>query len=160
MDNELRGVKGWLLTFVIIMAVVSPLWSIVQVYNELYSGQGAYLPDIPLVAQMKTFIWTLIAVDAVIGWIAAWRLVAIHNWLSVQIAIACIWIGSLGLRIVEYIGTSAITGLSFGDLVTETGVKPIVQAVGFGLIWTAYLLKSERVANTYRGGSEQAEVFE
>ena len=30
----------------------------------------------------------------------------------------------------------------------------------FGIVWTAYLLKSVRVANTYRGGEEQAEVFE
>lgn len=160
MDDELRGVKGWLLTFVIIMAVVSPAWSIIQVYRELYSEQAPSLPDIPMVVQMKTFVWTMVAVDAAIGWFAAWRLVAVHNWRSVQIAIACIWIGSLGLRIVEYIGTSAITGLSFGDLLGSTGVKPLVQALGFGLIWTAYLLKSERVANTYRGGPEQAAVFE
>ena len=160
MDDELRGVKGWLLTFVIIMAVVSPAWSIIQVYRELYSGQAAYLPDVPLVTQMKTFVWILVALDAAIGWLAAYRLVAIHNWLSVQIAIACVWIGSLGLRIVEYVGTTWITGVPFGDVLAETGPAPLIQPFIFGLIWTSYLLKSERVANTYRGSKEQAEIFE
>jgi hypothetical protein len=160
MDDELRGVKGWLLTFVIIMAVISPLWSIFQVYRELYAGGMASLPDIPLVTQMKTFVWTLIAVDTAIGWFAAYRLVIVQNWRSVQIAIGCIWVGSLGLRIVEYVGTTWITGLSFGDVVAGTGPGPLIQPFIFGLIWTSYLLKSERVQNTYRGGEEQAEVFE
>lgn len=160
MDEELRGVKGWLLAFVIIMAVISPLWSVISVVRELYSGQAAYLPDVPMVTQLKTFAWTLVAVDAAIGWFCAWRLLAIENWLSVQLAIACIWVGSVGIRIVEYVGVSWLTGLSFGDVIGGTGPGPLIQPFIFGLIWTSYLLKSERVANTYRGGEEQAEVFE
>jgi hypothetical protein len=36
-----------------------------------------------------------------------------------------------------------------------------IRPFGFAIIWTSYLLKSERVANTYReAGGEQAEVFE
>ena len=43
MDDELRGVKGWLLAFVIIIAVVSPAWGAITIYRELYTGQAAYL---------------------------------------------------------------------------------------------------------------------
>ena len=161
MDDELRGVKGWLLTFIIIMAVISPVWSVIQVYRELYTGEAAYLPDIPQVAQLRMFSWALVAVDAAIGWFAVYRLLAVRNWLSVQIAIACVWIGSVGIMIAGLFGVTAITGASIGDLMAEgSGPRTIIQPFGFAIIWTAYLLKSERVANTYRGGSEQAGVFE
>ena len=160
MDDDLRGVGGWLLTFVIIMAVVSPAVSAIMVYVELYTGDAAYLADVPEITRLKLFMWTLVLVDAAIGWFAAYRLVAIHNWRSVQIAIACIWIGSIGLAIVGFVGISMLTGLSFGEVMAEGGARDIVRPLGFSLIWTAYLLKSVRVANTYRGGQEQAGVFE
>jgi hypothetical protein len=159
--DDLRGVKGWLLTFVIIMAVISPVASVIMVYVELYTGQAAYLPDIPQVAQLRMFTWALVAVDAVIGWFAVYRLLAIRNWLSVQITIACVWIGSVGIMIVGLFGVTAITGASVGDLMAEgAGPRTIIQPFGFALIWTAYLLKSERVKNTYRGVEEEVEVFE
>lgn len=160
MGDELRGVRGWLLTFVIIMAVISPAWSAISVYRELYTGQGALLPDVPMVASLKLLAWGLVAFDALVGWFVAFRLVTVHNWLSVQLAIAGIWISSIGGTIAGIAGLVSITGLSVGDVLTETGPGEVIRPFIFCLIWTAYLLKSERVANTYRGGEEQAEVFE
>ena len=160
MDDELRGVKGWLLTFVIIIALVSPAWGAITIYRELYTGEAASLPETPMVSQIRTFFWATIAVRAAIGWFVAYRLVSIHNWLSVQIAIGGIWLVAVGGAIVEYAGLSYLTGLSFGDVMAETGPRGIIQPLGFGLIWTAYLLKSERVKNTYRGVEDDVEVFE
>ena len=161
MDDELRGVKGWLLTFVIIMAVISPVVSVIMVYVELYTGEAAFLPDIPQVSQLRLFTWALVAVDAAIGWFAVYRLLAIHNWLSVQITIACVWIGSVGLMIIGLFGVTTITGATVGDLMAQgSGPGAIIQPFIFGLIWTAYLLKSERVKNTYRGVEDDVEVFE
>lgn len=160
MDDELKGVKGWLLTFVIIIAIVSPVWSAITVYRELYTGQAAFLPDVPMVTQIRTFFWAAIAVRAALGWLVAYRLLAVHNWLSVQIAIGCIWLVSVGGAIVEYFGLTYLTGVSFSEVMAEVGPRGIIQPFGFALIWTAYLLKSERVRNTYRGDGEEAEIFE
>jgi hypothetical protein len=160
MDDELKGVKGWLLAFVVIIALISPGWAAVSVYRELYTGQAAYLPDVPMITQIKAFFWATVAIRFALGWFVAWRLLAVENWRSVQIAIVCIWLVSVGGAIVEYAGLTYITGLSFSDVLAEAGPRGIIQPVGFALIWTAYLLKSERVQNTYRGGEEQAEVFE
>lgn len=160
MDSELKGVAGWLLVFVIIMAVISPAWSAITVYRELYTGDALFMPETPQVMQLRNFAWMIVAADAVIGWIAVWRLLTIHNWLSVQIAIGCVVLGSIGLMIVQVVGLSMITGLSASDVMAEIGPRGIFQPIGFTVIWTAYLLKSERVANTYRGVEEQAEVFE
>lgn len=160
MDDDMRGVKGWLMTFVVIIALVSPGWAAVTVYRELYTGQAAYLPDVPMIAQIKTFFWATVAIRAALGWFVAWRLIVVHNWLSVQIAIACIWLISVGGAICEYAGLTYITGLTFSDVMAEVGPRGIIQPLGFAIIWTAYLLKSERVKNTYRGGEDEAEVFE
>lgn len=160
MDDELRGVKGWLLTFVIILGLVSPAWSAFRVYQEFHTGAGAALGDIPLFVQLKTYVWITIAVRAVIGWIAVYRLLTVFNWRSVQIAIGAVWLISVGGAIAQYAGLTWITGLQFSDVMAEVGPRGILTPLGFALIWTAYLLKSERVANTYRDPGEQADVFE
>ncbi len=160
MNEELRGVKGWLLTYVIIMAVVSPLVSALLVIRELNSGAVAMLPDIPEVTALKTLAWGLVAFDALIGWFVAWRLVTIHNWLSVQLAIGAMWFAAIAGTIGSIVGLSWITGAGAGEVLAASGPGELIRPFIFCLIWTTYLLKSERVANTYRGGEEQAEVFE
>ena len=160
MNEELKGVAGWLLVYVIIMAVISPAWSAISVYRELYTGPAAFLPDVPAVATLKTFAWGMVVFDVLIGWFVAWRLVTIHNWLSVQLAITCLWFAAIGGIIISFVVLMWITGAAFGDVLTSSGPGEIIRPFVFCLIWTSYLLKSERVANTYRGGEEQAGVFE
>jgi hypothetical protein len=159
-DGELRGVGGWLLFFIVIMAVISPVYAVVQVLRELYGAPFAGLDQDPLVSATRTFAWALIAVSTAICWFVAYRLISVHNWASVKLAIAGIWIVGVGGMVAEYAGVVLITGVPLGALLAETGPRGVIQPVVFGLIWTSYLLKSERVANTYRGAQEQAEVFE
>ena len=160
MNGELRGVAGWLLVFVIIMAVISPLISAVMVYRELYTGEAAMLDGIPMFESLRTAGWAMVAFDALIGWFVAWRLVAIHNWLSVQLAIAAIWFAAVAGTVGTILALTAITGASAGDVLAASGPWEHIRPFIFCLIWTSYLLKSERVANTYRNPEEQAEVFE
>lgn len=160
MDDELRGVKGWLLTFVIIISVVSPAYSVYQITTSLYGGQFAGMDEVPLIQSLRTFEWSLAGITTLLCWFIAWRLVAVHNWTSVRIAIAGIWIAGVGGAVAEFAGVMSITGVELGDLIAGTGIRAIVQPFIFGLIWTSYLLKSERVQNTYRNPEEQAEVFE
>lgn len=160
MDDELRGVKGWLLTFVIIISVVSPAYAVYQISSSLYGGPFDAVGDTPLLQSLRTFEWTLAGVTTLICWFIAFRLIAVHNWTSVRIAIVGIWVAGVGSAIVEFTGVTMITGVDFGQIVAATGPRAIIQPIIFGLIWTSYLLKSERVQNTYRGADEQAEVFE
>ncbi len=160
MDGELRGVAGWLTFFILVLAVISPVINSVLVYMALYSEPmvavvyGDYWPAI------QTFEWSVIGIGALIGWFVAYRLYNVHNWLSVQLAIAAVWIISVGLSAVEFFGISWFTGLPPELLVSAVEPQQFVRPFIFGIVWTAYLLKSQRVANTYRGGEEQAEVFE
>ena len=161
MDDELRGVKGWLLTFVIIMAVVSPGWAAIRTYTDLYTGDAAYLGDLPTFAAIRTLAWATVGFAALVGWFVAWRLVAIHNWMSVRLAIAGIWLGSVGTLVIQYFGATWFIGLSGDLLLAVAEPQDFIRPFIFGIVWTSYLLKSERVANTYRESTqEQAGVFE
>ncbi|MEA3014418.1 MAG: hypothetical protein QOD42_2963 [Sphingomonadales bacterium] len=159
-DGELRGVGGWLATFVVILAVISPLFSIFQVYQALYADPVVAAGYAEAWTTIQAFEWSLVAVCALAAWFAAYRLVSVHNWLSVKIAIFTIWAIAIGGTVAELAGVSWITGLSAGLILAEGGTGLIVRPIIFCLIWTTYLLRSERVANTYRGSDGQAEVFE
>jgi hypothetical protein len=159
-EGEVRGVGGWLVFFILVMAAISPLISIVQVYSELYGAPFAGLDDDPLLSMSRTFAWALVAVTTAIGWFVAYRLISVHNWTSVKLAIAGIWLVGVGGMVAEYVGVTFISGMPLDALLAETGPRGVIQPFIFGLIWTSYLLKSERVANTYRGAEEQAEIFE
>jgi len=160
MDDELKGVKGWLLTFVIIMTVVSPLAVLVLTIRDLYGDpliQSAYGE---LWGSIEMFEWTHTIILILCGWFVGWRLVVIHNWTSVRIAIAGIWLLAVGGTLTELLGVSLIAGIPFGTLLGASVGPSLFRPLVFCTIWTAYLLKSERVANTYRDPGEQAEVFE
>jgi hypothetical protein len=160
MEDELRGVKGWLLTFVIIMAVISPLAVIGLVIRDLYGDPMVQAAYGTLWPSIESFEWTHAIVTILACWFVAWRLVTVHNWLSVRIAIAGIWLIAVGGVLTELLGVSLITGVAFGDLFGASASPGLFRPLIFCGIWTAYLLKSRRVANTYRDPGEQAEVFE
>ena len=159
MDDELKGVQGWLLAFVIIIALVSPGWAAVQTYIELHTGLAVYA-DNPVLNSLRTVAWATVAFAFLVGWFVAYRLLAVHNWTSVHIAIAGIWLGSVGTLVFQYLGAVYVVGVPSDLLLSSAEPKDFIRPIIFGAVWTAYLLKSERVANTYRDPGEQAEVFE
>lgn len=160
MGEELRGVKGWLLTFVIIVSVVSPLAVIILVTRDLYGDPYIAVAYGEIWRSIETFEWLHTVVVILACWFVAWRLVAVHNWMSVRIAIAGIWLIAVGGVLTELLGISLIAGIPFGELLGASVGPELIRPLIFCGIWTAYLLKSQRVENTYRGGEEQAEVFE
>jgi hypothetical protein len=160
MDDELRGVKGWLLTFVIIISVISPLAVIVFVMRDLYGDPLVAAAYGNLWSTVETFEWSHTAVVIAACWFVAWRLLFVQNWMSVKITIGAIWLIAVGGVLSELGGVSLITGIPMGMLLDASIGPELIRPIVFCLIWTAYFLKSERVQNTYRGGGEQAEVFE
>ena len=160
MNGELKGVGGWLAFFILVLAVISPVINSILTYLALYSAEMAALAFTDFWPSIQLFEWSVVGLGALIGWFAAYRLYQVHNWLSVQIAIAAVWIIGLGLSVLEVFGVSYFTGLPADLLLSAAQPQDFIRPFIFGIVWTAYLLKSERVANTYRGGEEQAEVFE
>lgn len=155
------GVGGWLAFFVLAIAVLTPIGMVVSTAGALYGESNAGFETMAYWTTLQAFEWSLAAVTIAGCWFIAWRLLRVQVWRSVQITIAGIWILSLGSLIADFVGVSLITGIPFGMLAEGLG-REIVRPLVFGAIWTAYFLRSRRVANTYpRDGdpNEVAEVF-
>jgi len=87
----------------------------------------------------------------------AWRLWTVMTWQSVRIAVAGLWLMALVPSIFELLGVVVVTGLPLGRMLSgmlPTLVRPIIYAT----LWTSYLLRSERVANTYARYPEEDEL--
>lgn len=160
-EKALRGVGGWLAVFVVILGVISPIRIIVTTWTSLY-GEPDLAPTYGEVwPTLVAFEWTTVAVAVLITCFLAWRLIAVHVWRSVQMVIAGIWALAIGIQLVDAIGVSLIAGIPIANLLPAMGPE-VVQPIVFCTVWTAYLLRSKRVANTYprhAGADRAAEIF-
>ncbi len=133
-DNhtQLRGIGGWLLFFLLTFAVFTPLRATIEMLGEI---RGSTDPD------LVTGLWIFLGVYLVFTWaVTAW-FVLVRKPSSVWLVIVVMWLEALGgtaLLILE--GAAGLAALG------------AITAFVYPTIWTAYLLKSERVANTYRRG--------
>ncbi|MBA4763583.1 DUF2569 family protein [Sphingomonas sp.] len=136
MDNDnhtqLRGIGGWLLFFLLTFAVFTPLRATIEMLGEI---RGSTDPD------LVTGLWIFLGVYLVFTWaVTAW-FVLVRKPSSVWLVIVVMWLEALGgatLLILE--GAAGLAAMG------------AITAFVYPTIWTAYLLKSERVANTYRRG--------
>jgi hypothetical protein len=160
MNEDLRGVAGWLGFFVVIMAAISPLATVALVARDLYGDPLVRATYADLFGTIELFEWCHAVVVIAGCWFVAWRLVNVQNWLTVKITIGAIWLIAVGGVLTEVGGISLITGIPMEALFGASLGPEMLRPIIFCLIWTAYFLKSERVANTYRAAEEQAEIFE
>lgn len=149
--RQLRGVGGWLLFFLLTFAVFTPIRTGIEVFVEL--GNAGADPD----AAAGAWLW--LGAYLIFTWaITAW-FVLVRRWSSVLLMIAVMWLETL-FGIASLVFLPAYEGApADGALIGFQAVTAFV----YPTIWTAYLLKSVRVANTYprRPGDEDLpQVFE
>jgi len=151
------GIGGWLAFFMIILVVLMPLGSIVGVATQLYGDPQLALAYGSTWAALQLFEWALVAV-AIAGCLClAWLLNYRQHWRTIRIVIPAIWLIWLGTLVADFIGVSLITGLPISVLLDE-GRLEFIRPVLFSGLWTAYFLRSERVANTYPRELEARDV--
>lgn len=147
--DELVGVKGWLLLFVVILGVFTPASSVFGIYAALYSDPGAAAAyETSTFSTLEMVAWLLVVLSTAICWFVVYRLVRVRNWTTVRIAIAGILATSIGAVAVEFAAVSWILGIPAEALASALG-PDLVRPVVFSVIWITYLLRSRRVANTY-----------
>jgi hypothetical protein len=154
------GVGGWLMFLVLVLGIFRPLAVVVSIYANLYADPKVALAYGPVWPAIQLFEWLLNAAMIAGCWYLVWRLYRIQVWRTVQITIAGLWLVSLIYQLVDLAGISLIAGVAPERLISYVA-RPIVQSVIFSVLWTAYLLRSKRVANTYlrQGEGGIAEVF-
>jgi hypothetical protein len=154
-DDEISGIGGWLMFFLVTLGLFTPLGILFAVLARLYLGdlqtQLGALPGWPAYRVGETALGTA---HLVLALFLTWRLVAIRQWSSVRVTIIGIWAMGIGVTLADLVLTVLVLGLNL-NAVLGTETLSLARVVGYGTIWTAYLLRSERVANTYpRHGDE------
>lgn len=158
-DRTLVGVGGWLAFFVISLAVLTPLAMIAGTAVNLYGDPAVASAFGERWAALQVFEWALSLLVVALALFMAWRLMKVQVWQSVRIVIAGIWFVGLGSLIVEALGVWLVGGLAF-DVAFGAIAPELVRPILYGGVWTAYFLRSERVANTYAREPDQSEVAE
>jgi len=160
-ETELRGVGGWLGFFVVVIAIISPLRLLIGAYINLYTDPQVALAYGALWPSIQAAEWSIIGAALLVHAFITWRLLRVQRWSSVRITIVLIWLLAAGVTWIELVAVSMIAQLPLAAL-ADGIVLEMARPFIFCLIWTAYLLRSERVANTYprhAAAEEVAEVF-
>lgn len=146
-----KGVGGWLAFLIIILAILSPVANIGMLAREFHEieMETPLMLHISAYVQYKWFCWGTVWLASVISIAAGILLWKKHDWKSVRYAISALWfIGPFSIILVGlYFCMSFGTDMLGGFLKDVTG--SFLKSVFWAVVWTAYLLKSKRVKNTY-----------
>ena len=152
MEKRLHGIGGWLQFLIIALMVLSPLVAFGQTSGEINMQEEsvANLADNPLWQSIKVAIWTFTAIQCSLLFSAGFRLWKDHRWASVRYTIATLWIAGPLLSLIAVFVMAFIGKLDpfAGPQVAEAIGASMAGMVG-ATVWTLYLLRSRRVANTY-----------
>ena len=151
--KPLVGVSGWLAFFIIALCVLGPFQAISNTMMEFQALESAHAGASALDSwqNYKLGAWILIGFSVALRLVAGILLTSVHKPFSVHFTIAVLWI----TPVVTSIGTYVLVNMFFGsDAATgsQEGVfSELIVGLTIATIWTAYLLKSVRVKNTYFG---------
>lgn len=146
-----RGVGGWLAFLIVVLTILSPLANIgmlAKEYSDMEKENPLLLFAAPYV-QYKWFSWGVVLVAAAISIAAGCLLWKKLEWKSVRFAIGALWvIGPLSIILVG-VYFFMIFGTEMMNEFLKDAFGTLAKSVFWAAVWTAYLLKSRRVRNTY-----------
>ncbi len=154
--GEYEGVGGWLAFFLVTLGVFTPGFMIFTMVRDL-SDPLLTLAYGETLGTIQIAVWGIVIFTCALAWFSVYRLLRVFNWRSVVITIASLWLIALANT---FFGTwllATIAGIPVGEFLKEMGAELIRPFVYAG-VWTAYLLISRRVANTYHRDGEEAAI--
>lgn len=155
-----KGVGGWLALLVFFIGVLMPLGQLNSA-SMLFRYEDVLRPRYGSDWSIYvTLLLTIITIRTVICLLVVWRLLYRKMPSTPRLAIVGIWIALVLLGV-----ASLIVGAIFtpGPYPFDLAIRQMVWPVLICVVATTYLLRSERVANTYRehaAESELGSVFE
>ena len=157
---ELYGVGGWLLFFWISLVFISPLYAAVSLHGYITSQEMSMpgLETFPLWGHIKGYCWISLICSIILLWFAGNRLVRRLEWKSVRLTILVMWltgpVSVIIMAIYFYLMFPSLFSMAVDGFFTD-----FFRSFPYPLIWTLYLLKSERVRNTYVKTEKQSSAF-
>jgi hypothetical protein len=154
-NDEIRGIGGWLLLFVLTLGVMTPL-SILYILLATFSNGFAndQLPAAPGWVTYRAAETLMRCAHLLVCLFLTWRLCKVRTWQTIRLTIALIWMTGVGVALGDVLLIVALLGDPFDRvLYIELGI--IVRTLVYATLSTAYLLTSRRVANTYPRPSDE-----
>ncbi len=142
------GIGGWLLVYLLTVAIFRPAIALARVYLVVEANPRAATAFGQAYQQIRVGEWTIVGVDVAICFFVAWRLVCVRSWASVRIAIAGMWASVVVVLLAEPMMVSLATGAPMSRFFSVS-LAGLLRGVGYAAFWTTYLLRSRRVENTY-----------
>ncbi len=164
MDNDnarpaLHGVGGWLGFFIFILGIVSPVRMLFQANANIAEVKAAAHLLGPGAGTYTGISWAIVIASATGSVFMAYRLLAIHRWSSVVIVVMGLWCLAILPTLID-LTVSAIMFPEFAGAAVPDVLLSIGKSCISATVWTLYLAKSKRVANTYiKDVSEVRRIF-
>jgi hypothetical protein len=146
--KELRGIGGWLAYLILGLCVLYPLVGSYQGYQNFSAAESnpASLTSLANWAAYKQAAWALFALASALHVVSGFVLLLSRQWSAVRLAIVVLWVCPLLAAVGEYL----LVFLFFGWSVSNTApLWQLAQGWFWAVVWSAYLIKSVRVRNTY-----------
>ena len=146
------GVSGWLGLLVVGLMILGPLMGLGQLSNEFHEAveQFPQLANNPQWQNYKQVSWLIFTTSAAISFAAGYRLWKIHFPESVRFAILALWLaGPLGNSLYVIAAITIFGNNAGGGAIAQMIGGTISSLIAAG-VWTAYLMRSARVRNTYK----------
>ncbi len=151
-NSYISGIGGWLGFLIVVLMIISPLSD----YNILANGfreasqKSSVLTSTQQWQYYKQASWLIFAISAAIKYSAGYRLWKTHQPESVSFAILALWLSFPIAYIASSISEVLIFNLNINDaLISGMYIGATIQILIAGF-WTAYLMRSVRVKNTYK----------
>jgi uncharacterized membrane-anchored protein YitT (DUF2179 family) len=143
-DEVLKGVGGWLAILVVGLIFVVPIRELIGLVGLF--GSVSSLPGWQLFK-----IWTL-AMSLTVGGISIGAGVALltrHQPSTVTFAMVALWVVGPGGIISLLLVMGTTLGRAIVDRAVPEMIGTVISVCITSVVWTAYLLRSRRVKNTY-----------
>jgi hypothetical protein len=156
-SRALTGVHGWLAFFIISLGILTPISTLIGISVDLYGDpatSAAYGTNWPIAQAGE---WTVAALAIFGCWYLSWRLLTKQVWKTIRIVIPGLWAMAFLPQSILILFVGALLPLPFEQLLALWGMQLIKPTI-YATIWTAYFLRSERVANTYERYPDENEL--
>ncbi|WP_286999676.1 MULTISPECIES: DUF2569 family protein [Comamonas] len=149
--KHLAGIGGWLRFLIVSLTILAPLAILGRVTGEIQAAESQFpnLINLPLWNQMKEVSWTVGIVQAAILIGAGFLLWKTRLRSTTKRVITMLWIGGPLTAILGLLAIAYISNEPLATVVNHEVLGGILGSCISAFIWSAYLIRSRRVQNTY-----------
>lgn len=156
--SDVSGVGGWLAVFLLTFAVILPIAPLFIIARSLFAGGVAIdIAGLPAWLSYRAVATMICAVQVALCWFTAWRLVRVRHWNSIRLTIIAILIVAPGYVLVDMLAATLFFGVPPTAL-PRAYASGLGRAAAYSVVWIAYFLRSQRIANTYPRDSDEARL--